>query len=275
MELVSIIVAGAAGAFMKSLTENGVTWLIEMVAAHSPAVQAQTQANMQRFLGVLAKRVERLEATMDAAGSSVFEEALSHPSSSLLMQHAMDTAAATDSVDRHALLAELIAQRLTAGADDMISLAGAAACDVVGALTSRQIRLLGLMAKVLKIRPSRAPEVQNETEYALYLATWWVGLDHLLVGVRGATNLDFEHPAALSCVRVSIGSHDLAKTLALPVRPKPLTVPMNAFESLGSWAEFKALWDSSLQHCYLTSIGQLVGTLSHDRFSRTHTYINW
>ncbi len=152
MEWLPIIVTGAAGgaagAFVKELTNQGVEWLRSRMGNHSPTVQAQVEENARNFLIRLAARVQRLEEELPADQKEIFDNALGHPSSSLLMQKAIISASITDNDDRHSILAELIAQRLSAEDEDMIALAGAAACDVVNALSSRHIRLLGLMAHV-------------------------------------------------------------------------------------------------------------------------------
>ncbi|MBL7687126.1 MAG: hypothetical protein JNJ49_03755, partial [Bdellovibrionaceae bacterium] len=142
--IISSAIGGAAGSFVKELSGSGIKWLVELVTAQSPEMQATAKKNMENFVTRLAARVERLEKEVPAEGSGVFQEALRHPSSALLIKTAMVDAAITDNDDKHELLSELIAQRLGAKADDMIALAGAAACGVVNSLSSRQIKVLAV-----------------------------------------------------------------------------------------------------------------------------------
>jgi len=275
MDLLAPMIAGAAGAFVKTLADKGVAWLIELVGAHSPAVQEQAQRNAQNFLVRLAKRVEILEAELPAAQRTVFEQALGHPSTSLLMQKAFVSAAATENDDRHELLSELIAQRLTAEADDMIALAGSAACDVVNALSSRQIRLLGVMARLFDIRPSSQSQPNSQVEYDEFLLSWCGAFDILSEGLEKAVSLDFRHLEGLSCIVRGIGSYDVIKLLSSPLSPSQFQTSMDKLESTAWWPVFKHVWDIGIKHSHLTSVGTLIGTLYHDSALKARTEICW
>ena len=109
--VISSAVGGAAGQFVTEIAKNGVTWLTDLISAHSPAMQERAKKNTERFLDRLAKRVETLEKEIPGK-EEIFEDALSHPSSALLISKALTGAAVTDSDVRHGLLSELIAQRL-------------------------------------------------------------------------------------------------------------------------------------------------------------------
>ena len=110
---------------------------------------------MENFLYRLADRVERLEHEMPVEKHSVIKEAMEHPNTAFLIGSAMKYSAITDSDEHHSLLAELIAQRLGSGGDDMVTLAGTAACGVVNSLSVRQIYFLATLAILLDIRPLR------------------------------------------------------------------------------------------------------------------------
>ena len=275
MDLVTPFLAGAAGALVKQLADKGIEWLIQLVGSHSPAVQAQAQTNLQNFLYRLARRVEQLEAELPKEQRGVFEDALSHPSSSLLMQKAIISAAATENDDRHTILSELIAQRLTAGADDMIALVGAASCDVVNALSSRHIRLLGLIARLFSIRPLHPPEITDQNQYDQYVTSWWGPLGELCRGLEDTNNLDIQHLVGLSCISVSIGSKDLTALLTLRIKPVEMKPTMTQFEALLWWPNFRKVWDMGLGHATPTSVGTLIGILYHDSHLRSRTQIDW
>jgi hypothetical protein len=108
---------------------------------------------MENFVTRLAERVERLEREIPADKSEIFKNSLNHPGSALLIKNAIVDSATTDNEDKHELLAELIAQRLAANADDMIALAGAAACSIVDCLSTRQIKILAILTTLKDIRP--------------------------------------------------------------------------------------------------------------------------
>jgi len=268
--LVAPVLAGAAGAFVGKVVDKGAEWLIELVAAHSPAVQATARRNAQNFIEHLAVRIERLEAELPVAKKAVFDEALDHPGTSLLMQKALQSAAVTENEDRHELLAELITQRLTADADDMVALVGFAACDVVNSLSSRHIRLLGLAAQVLAIAPNFAAP-SSQTEYdSLYNIWWGLTLDKLVPGLEEVEgNYDFLHLAGLGCLTISIGKKDLNKVLVLK-GIEGYTPNIDILRERPWWPSFERLWDS-LKHCTLTTVGVLIGTLYRDQVCGART----
>lgn len=55
--VVSSAVGGAAGSFIKEISSNGVKWLIELVTAQSPEMQAAAKANMENFVTRLAREL--------------------------------------------------------------------------------------------------------------------------------------------------------------------------------------------------------------------------
>jgi hypothetical protein len=232
MNLITPAVAGAAGALVKELANKGVDWLIALVASHSPAVKEKARQNLQNFVYRLAKRVELLEAELPPSQKDVFSGALDQPDLSLLIQKCLVSAAATDNDDRHSILSELIAQRLTADADDMIALVGGAACDVVGSLSSKHIRLLGLIAKLFVIRPANLPQIADQTQYDDIAIAWWSSMEQICTTIESLKPLDIDHLVGLSCVRISIGSSQLSDVLTLEVTPTQLRPTLSRFESL-------------------------------------------
>ena len=220
MELIIPAVVGASGALVTLLADRGVGWLVELVGSHSEVVQEQVQQNAQNFMIRLAGRVERLEAEIPVSDKHIFEDALGHPSSSLLMQKALLSAAVTDNDDRHEILSELIAQRLTSGAEDMVALAGGAACDIVSALSSRQIKLLGLTARLFEIRPTVIFESIDQEQYDKLMVSWWNNIGDLVEETKDFNELDIRHLGALSCASSLPVTRNLSGTLALKSNPE-------------------------------------------------------
>jgi hypothetical protein len=48
--IISSAVGGAAGSFIKEISSNGVKWLIDLVTAQSPEMQAAAKKNMENFV---------------------------------------------------------------------------------------------------------------------------------------------------------------------------------------------------------------------------------
>jgi hypothetical protein len=276
MDLITPMVAGAAGAFVKEIAHKGVDWLIQIVGSHSYAVQQQTKENVQNFLVRLAERVERLEAEIPTENKFIFEDALCHPSSSLLIQKAMVAAAITDNDDRHEILSELIAQRLTAGADDMIALVGAAACDVVSALSSKHIKLLALMARIFKMKPIGIPITNDQDEYDRYVLSWFRDLEILRAGLENINMIDFEHLEALSCISFPPIIREINLIFSIPIKPKQLQPTFSLIKSENWWPTLDNLFKIGLfKNSQLTSIGALIGIIYHDKILKNRTILRW
>ncbi len=179
---------------------------------------------------------------------------------------------------RHKILAELIAKRLTAEADDTVTLAGNVAVDVIGALSPRQIRVLGMIAMLYGIRPSSPPTPQNQEEYDEYVTEFWDGnMSRLLDPDLLQTNpIDFSHLQALSCLVLQFGVYMLPTVLSIDPKPTPGTgFTMARVESKSWWPIFQRLWELGVQRATLTSIGSLIGTLYRDEMVGGHTAILW
>lgn len=270
------IAGGAAGAFVKSLADNGVTWLVELVSAHSPAVQAKSRKNMENFLSRLSQRVERLEQEIDADQKIIFKEALEHPSCSFLLQKATTLAATTDSEERHTLLSELIAQRLTAGADDMIALTGAAACEVVTSLTTRQIHMLALLTTLYSVRIDQLVATDLSSYRKVCVDYWKFCLSPLLTeDIEKIVYLDYNHLTAMGCLTMSIGHADLSRLLSLKSQIPEFTFDLKDLDQIEWWPRLSTFWKNGADRVLLTSVGMLIGILHRDSISKTKTIINW
>jgi hypothetical protein len=278
VNLIVPIVSGATGSLVTLFTTKGADWLISLVASHSAAVQAKVQANTQNFIQRLAKRVERLEAEIPASAAHIIGEAFDHPETSLLMQKSLLAAAVTDNDDRHSILSELIAQRLTAGADDMIALAGAVACDIVGSLSSRQIHLLALLTTLVQLRPGDPlPDFPAERLGELVPEYWDMHLARVCVAdLDKVIPLDFSHLEAVSCIRMdTMVERNLQYTLNITFRGKLIVAPMHVLREMEWWPRMHRLWEMGIRQSTGTTVGYLIGTLHHDSLVGSRTEFNW
>ncbi len=259
-QMVPIVVGGAAGACISTYAVRAGDWLIERYRSHSPKVQAEAQKNAQNYLDRLAQRVERLEQEYPSA-KDLIDEALDHPSTALLMQKALISAAATDNETRQTLLTELIAQRLTAGPEDNIALIGSAAVDVIGSLSVRQIQILGAITRLYNPPYSEVQSFSSQEEFEAALLSWWGDLDALLQGLESTKTLDFDHLEGVSCIRVNSIYLDLARVLKGPFDDVAYAVDLDIFKKEPWWERFQYLWNCGLRNVSATSIGFLIGML--------------
>lgn len=275
--VVSSAVGGAAGSFIKEVSSNGVKWLVDLVTAQSPEMQAIAKNNMENFVNRLARRVEQLEKDIAPEDSEIFRQSLNHPSSAMLIKTALVDAATTDNEDKHELLAELISQRLTAGADDMIALAGTAACSIVNSLSSRQIKILAVLCVLYAIRPLKVEPIIDPNEARKLVKKWWSDNITPLTdnSFQQATNLDFEHLAAMGCIRFSsIVSSDL-KGLISNGFFEPKLVFQDEDLAGEKWYEVLNEKWQDIGRSTPTSTGQMIGILHKDAKLKSRTKINW
>lgn len=277
--IVTAAVSGAAGGFIESVASRGFQWIIDLVSAQSPEMQTIARKNLENFVIRLAERVERLEREIPTNKSEIFKDSLNHPGSALLIKKAIVSSAITDNEDKHEILAELIAQRLAANADDMIALAGAAACPIVDCLSTRQIKILAVLTTVKDIRPSlKIKNIDNYLEATKYVMTWWQSNITPLVndGVfDSATSLDYEHLAAMGCIRISIGSIDLLTVLSNGIFESEYKLEEPLLLLNQNWYTLLKKHWSGLGHCTATSTGRIIGILHRDTKLKTNTKINW
>lgn len=275
--VISNAISGAAGGFIAQLTTNGMMWLRELLTAQSPEMQAMARKNMENFVIRLAQRVERLEQEIPADKTEIFENALNHPGSALLIKKAIIDSATTDNDEKHEILAELIAQRLSANADDVIALAGAAACSVIHCLSSRQIKLLAILTTIKDIRPLHKYNIVEPAVAKQFISTWWSNnIDPLLRDdvALSATALDYEHLAAMGCIRISIGSTKLVDIVSLGVIEPEHKFPESEFKDQVWYKSLTNQWNG-LGHSTATSVGRLIGILYRDTKLKTNTQIDW
>jgi hypothetical protein len=287
-----VLASAAAGAFVGKLTTSGIDWLIQLVGSHSKEVQKQVQENMQNFLVRLAKRVEILESELPTTKRDIFDKALNHPATSLLIQKSFISASITENDDRHEILSELIAQRLTAEADDTIALIGSAACDIICSLSSVHIRILGFFAKLYELIPTdnsveiteiwltgkitKSNKISNQELYDDWLIGWWRSLDLITEGFDKVNAFDLRHLIALSCIVIDpIKNSELSHVIAKPLNKfsSGLKPTMEKFEAESWWPHFKHIWDIGGKFVNLTSTGFLIGILYHDSITKKKTNI--
>lgn len=275
--VISSAVGGATGSFVKELAGKGMEWLMQIVAAHSPAVQKKSRQNMENFLYKLADRVERLEHEMPVEKKSEISDAMDHPNTAFLIGNAMKFSAITDKDEHHALLTELIARRLGSGGDDMVTLAGTAACAIVNSLSVRQINFLATLAVLLDIRPLKKNEIAEISDPAQYVCDYWGDhlsplLDHF--DFKSITGLDLEHLVAMGCLRIGTFGTSLPHVMSKGFFNKEFVLSESLVKDFTLYQQLQSKWEL-IGSSNLTSAGKLIGILHHDCVVNSKTTIDW
>ena len=275
--MAALMVSAGAGAFVAQLTTNATAWIANVISGQSPTINKKVKKNVENFLVRLESRVTRLEAELPSEKADIFNEAMEDPSSAFLIKEAIKAAAMTDNDERHALLAELIAQRLMSGGEDMIALAGNAACGVINFLSVRQLGLLAFLAVLHAIRPIQTGSLPEAQSIDAFICEWWESNAATLVqkyNLGKVNELDLEHLAAMGCIRINTFAKDFRSILSSGFS-KNLNQHVLSEESMNQLSWLTSLQSIGVEGCTPTSTGTLIGTLQRDGLLKTQTIITW
>lgn len=246
-------IGGATGKFVEKAWDSGERWLAKYFEGHGAEAKANAENNAQQFLRELAARVDAIEQT-HAEHSDSIARAQEHPQFSATLHRAMISASLTESRDKHALLAQLVSERLTAEPESLLSLATAMATDAVGSLTRGQLRLLGLAASIGYVQSPYSDVPQSVAFFQARISQF--------INVT-PTDYDYLNLEAASCAqRSNFGGRNLTRLLN---RGCHATVIDDAWESMPIWGRLLHIWnEKELKFLYLTTVGILIGTTVYD-----------
>jgi len=209
------------------------------------------------------------------------EIAFNDPSFSLLVMEALLGSAQTQSKEKHKVLARIVSERLRCEPDSLLALASNLACKAVISLTSKQLKVLGLVELIHSIRPISFPEISSPEREQWYM-NWLREELSLFLPLGDITLLDLLHLESLSCLSITLEGYSLEFILCPEVKDKS-SRPYKEFsdvfkgfineDPLGK--ELKQLWDNQLlNRARLTSCGKLIGIYVHDELTGTTTLLH-
>ena len=274
MEPLSIIaisgaVGGIAGKFAEKAWDAGQKWVSSYFKDHAPKAIEKANENSLDFLAQLAQRIKTLEEQGEK-NKRLIEDSLNQPDFSVLLQKAIISSAQTEDKQKHELLARLVSDRLTKGSESLFALSSKLACDAVSMLNVRQMKILGLLATLIMLRPRPFPPLEIPKEvFNIWFIQWLTKRLHVYQDLD-IRNMDLLHLESLSCVRVSIGSRDLQKILS-PPKERGLTFDYKAFSATDIGKKVNELWESELKHSLPTTIGQIIGIYVSDILTKNTT----
>jgi len=265
-------IGGVAGKFVEKAWDSGEKWLETFFANHRQNAQKEASKNAASFLKKVADNVKIIEDSGETPRETI-ESAQDHPDFSVLLQKAIIASAQTENSDKHTLLARLVTERLKARPETILSLSSKMACDAISYTTTNQLKVLGLMANLLYIRPSilqNAPA--NQDSYSSWLTPYLIRTFNPYIDLK-VSLLDLTHLESLSCIRIKqIISYQINELFM--VKNKNLRFEWDQFvntQPLGK--HILDLWKNSLQYIDLTSVGQLLGIYTSDMLTGSRTKI--
>jgi len=266
----------AGGKFVDKAWDNASKWLKEKFKDHSKEVQEQASKNSESFMQNAGKQLQVIVQNSQNSPVTVqlMNDNFKDPDFSATLQEATIASARTSSEEKHLLLARLIAERVTAKSEDMVSLVSTSAVEAIRKLSSKHLHILGLATLVYQIRPSGFPANLPPDIVEAHAKNWWDSqLSAMLAQAKELADIDMRHLVSVSCIdHDTIFSRDLNPILK---------------SGFGEWNSQKYLeesdngkrlleiYKSTLEHMTLTSTGMLIGILVHDQVMGQHTVIDW
>jgi len=275
------VIAGSAGGAAGKLVEKawgvGERWLDSYFRDHQPNAVATAKANSLDFLAQLAYKVKALEAAAtDEATKERIRDALDDPDFSATLQDALIASARTSNSEKHDMLSRLVAERLRQPPETIVALAIPLATQAVSKLTPRQMRLLGLATFVKHIRPRPLPPNIDPQHFAQWYDQWLTSGLQPFAPLEPVHSPDLTHIQALSCVQTSIVGYFILEKVLSPNLDEPYTWDYQHFiEQTPLGPALNQCWESGLKLIMLTSVGQLIGVMVHDRLTGSPTEIDW
>jgi hypothetical protein len=219
-----------------------------------------------------------------------FEEkknkALTDPDYTSLFQEAVLGASRTNLEQKHKLLARLVTDRLIAEPDSLRNLATHMACNAVPQLSNMHLKILGLLY-IIHSYPAPSYIMSLPYDKRIDIGTKWF-LDEIasLIPTSKATNFDFAHLAAVSCITYAppfggtrrwqlsfLVMKKLCSNEELCRLPNPGAVPQieqnqNGKAIINLWG--KGIGQSHMQEASLTPAGSLIGVYVRDIILQEH-----
>ena len=259
-------IGGGAGKFVEKAWDSGEKWVTSYFANHQEKAKTKAIENSADFLRKLGQRVTELEKS-NQVSEKFLSTAQEHPDFSVVLQKAMLSAAQTDSQSKHDLLSRLVAERIQASPESLISVVSKMACESISYTTPNQLLILGLLTNLLYVVPTgkgNAPQAMQ----------WLRSRTAHFLGAK-LSNLDYTHLESLSCMKVtSIISRDIYKILQSKFGD---VFDSEAFRSSQLGQKLMHMWEKDcLQTCELTTVGQLLGVMVTDQYIGSKTsFAEW
>lgn len=268
--------ASAGGKFVDKAWDNASKWLKEKFKGHGKDVQEQANKNSESFLQNAGKQLQVIVQNSQNSPVTIqlMNDNFRDPDFSATLQEATIAAARTSSEEKHLLLARLIAERVSAKSEDMVSLVSSSATEAIRKLSSKHLHILGLATLVCQIRPANFPDNFPPEIVEAHAKNWWDSqLSAMLAQAKELSHVDMRHLVSLSCIdHDTIFSRDLNPILKSGFGEWKTQEYLEVSDNGKRLVE---IYKSTLEHMTLTSTGMLIGILVHDQVIGQHTVIDW
>lgn len=249
-------IGGGAGKFVEKAWDSGEKWIVSYFANHQEKAREKAEENSADFLKKLGKRVSELEKSRQVSEEALIT-AQEHPDFSVVLQKAMLSAAQTDSEEKHELLSRLVAERIQASPESMLSMASKMASDAISFTTPNQLKILGLLTNFLYVNPNGLTHPSQNLQWLQLRLGPFLNLR--------ANHIDYTHLESLSCMKYeSFITRDLQKVLFQKFNG---VFDYDQFASSQLGVQMLKIWEeNALKSCQLTTVGQMIGVMVGDQY---------
>lgn len=235
------------------------SWVKSFFMDHHPKAIEKAEQNTSDFLIELYNRVVQLEKK-----KIDLKEVLEDPDFSAAFQKAVLASAQTSNKEKHQILAELLAQRLTVESESLLALTTKMSLDVISFLTPNQLNILALFSFIYIVKPGQSLN-------ALNFDTWIIkNIDPYLDLKISA--IDLMHLESLSCLKLN---PMIKKSLYQTFIDKNNDIaPSLEFCNSEQYMKIEKLWDHKLEIIDPKTVGILIGLNIYNLKSKTPVNIS-
>ncbi len=259
--IVGAVAGGAAGEVVKMGIQSGQIWLRERFASHQAKIAESANRNANDFLNRLAQKVDKLEEE-NSINRSVVDSVLEDPSYSILLQKSMLSAAEQSSSKKHELLSRIVSERIRHKEEDLYSLCAPLAVEAISRCTSDQMKMLAILTYMFNLsHPKDLPEPQR--------ANIFYSVIRPLLDIS-PKQIDILHLESTSCLSFS-GIQNYSAEKLIDPKFSSTEKTWEILPKYGDRNSFEKIWSPHLNHCFPTSVGQLVGITALDELRGQRT----
>ena len=233
------------------------------------------QKNLSKFLDELRVRTNRFEEAFkeDPGAREKIKNALADPDFMVLQMNAMIVSTCTSVVEKHQLLARLVADRMLSEKESWKALAIDKACKAVLHLSITQLGILGILSMIYGVKPvSSDQEVQAE-DFHDWWSKWIEEMISPLMPLGETKEIDYTHLVSVSCCTFEfIGYRNLAHILSPPSAGGGKWDGDKFLAESETGQALSKLWTAGMQRAFPTSVGRLIGLHVHSLYAGTESW---
>lgn len=207
------IATGVGQEIFQKAWKIGEKWLNNYFKDHHQLAQNKAKENSINFLIELGLRVNKLENKIndDLESKERMLEVLSDPDFSALLKDAVIASARTNSIEKHKLLAFILAEKLTSKPDSLDSLLANKAVEIVPSLSVTHLKLLAIIT-LIHFGPGFIPGDVPKDKRCEWYINWLILTFSILLPLEFEEG-DMDYLFSISCLTLKLDFNPLEEIL--------------------------------------------------------------